>query len=342
MRWTNLKFSKNKVRKAGKILSSEKPSASDFLEAYEVLSNWRSAHAYPMNTIQIFLRQQARRIEKEAIVVQRLKRTPSIIGKLFREPNMDLDRMQDIAGCRAVLTSIEKTRKLEKRILDSRTRNTFHSKKDYIENPKNSGYRGIHLIYKYSGTKEDFNNLFVEIQLRSKIQHSWATAVEVVDTFTNQALKSNQGQEIWADFFRFASAEFSLLEKCPIDKTLESLDTKNELKRLLDELQVIPKLKAFSVTTRHLTKIPNNKNEYHILILNTKDASIALLTFPLSKLQEATEKYSALEVESKDDPTMNVVLVSSQSIRELRKAYPNYFADTREFIANIEKCITLK
>lgn len=342
MRWTNLKFSKSKVRKAGKVLSSQEPSFDDFLEAYEILSNWRSAHAYPMNTIQIFLRQQAKRIEKEAIVVQRLKRTPSIIGKLFREPKMDLDRMQDIAGCRAVLSTIDKTKRLERRILESRTRNTFHSKKDYIQSPKNSGYRGIHLIYKYNGTKEDFNNLFVEIQLRSKVQHSWATAVEVVDTFTNQALKSNQGQEVWADFFRFASTEFALLEKHPINNNLAGLDTKNELKRLLNDLQVIPKLKAFSVTTHHLTKIPNNKNEYHILILNTKDASIALLTFPLSELQQATEKYSELEVESKDDPTKNVVLVSSQSIRELRKAYPNYFADTREFISNIEKCIKQK
>ena len=251
---------------------------------------------------------------------------------------MDLDRMQDIAGCRAVVSTTSKEKKLEQKIVDSKTRNKLHSKKDYIKNPKETGYRGIHLIYKYDGTKQDYTNLFVEIQIRSKIQHSWATAVEVVDTFTNQALKSNQGQEDWKDFFRYASNEFSKLEKTPNLKTLENEDTGKKLRELLDKLQVINKLKAFSVTTRHIENNPANDNEYYLLILNTEDASIGFITFAPSQLSEANKTYSEYEKNFKNDETKNVVLVSSFSIKELKKAYPNYFADTREFISNLEKC----
>ena len=42
-----------------------------------------------------------------------------------------------------------------------------------------SGYRGVHLIYRYnSDRKTEYNTLLIEMQLRSQLQHAWATAVE--------------------------------------------------------------------------------------------------------------------------------------------------------------------
>jgi len=40
----------------------------------------------------------------------------------------------------------------------------------------------------------------IEIQIRSKLQHIWATAVETVGFFTGQAIKSNEGEKEWNDF----------------------------------------------------------------------------------------------------------------------------------------------
>ncbi len=69
--------------------------------------------------------------------------------------------------------------------------NTLAQKDDYIEHPKESGYHGIHLIYQYRSDKRtDNNSLKIEVQLRSQLQHAWATAVETVGTFVQQALKS--------------------------------------------------------------------------------------------------------------------------------------------------------
>jgi hypothetical protein len=41
----------------------------------------------------------------------------------------------------------------------------------------------------------------IEVQLRSKIQQSWATAVEVVDTFTSQSIKTERCQKKLESFF---------------------------------------------------------------------------------------------------------------------------------------------
>src|SRR5699024_10065236 len=148
---------------------------------------------------------QSAKIDANSIVVQRLKRTPSIVGKLKRIQGMKLHRMQDISGCRSVVENVNKVRALRNSIVNSRTRHKLHREDDYISTPKPSGYRGVHLVYKYNGQKPAYQDYFVEIQLRSRVQHAWATAVEVVEHFTKQALKASQGNRDWLDFFQYAS-----------------------------------------------------------------------------------------------------------------------------------------
>ncbi len=88
--------------------------------------------------------------------------------------------------------------------------------KDYIQNPKKDGYRGVHLIYRYKSDKiSTYDGLLIEVQIRSKIQHAWATAIEIVDLFTGQAIKSNEGEEEWKEFFRLVSSAFAKIEKQP-------------------------------------------------------------------------------------------------------------------------------
>ncbi len=87
---------------------------------------------------------------------------------------------------------------------------------DYIANPKTTGYRSVHLVYKYSNEKNPaYNGLHVELQIRSKLQHAWATAVETLGTFLEQALKSSEGEKELLDFFALAGSAFAHLEGCP-------------------------------------------------------------------------------------------------------------------------------
>lgn len=81
---------------------------------------------------------------------------------------------------------------------------------DYVQEPKESGYRSIHFIYKYKSENKDVDGAKVELQVRTKLQHSWAMAVETAGLITSTPLKSSMGSEEWLDFFK--------IEKGIIDK----------------------------------------------------------------------------------------------------------------------------
>ncbi len=137
---------------------------------------------------------RAKKIDRRAIIAQRLKRLMSIQVKLLRNDNMALSQMQDIGGCRAVVRSVSQVDRLVKAYDDwSRSRPLvgaeFVKKYDYIDHPKKDGYRSVHLIYKYRSASQgqgSWNGLRIEVQIRSRQQHAWATAVETVDTITRQ------------------------------------------------------------------------------------------------------------------------------------------------------------
>lgn len=339
MKWTLPENGKKKVRKAGDALIEEWTDLDKVLDSFGVLSNWRSAHAYPMHSMLMLLRDKAVKIDKQATVVQRLKRTPSILAKLRREHGMKLDRMEDIGGCRAVLSNTSQAQRLSNALKSSRTTHHLHRERNYIDNPKPSGYRGIHLVYKYGGSKPEYKNMAIELQVRSLIQHSWATAVEVVDAFTKQALKASQGDDDWLAFFRAASAELAKLEKCPIDPKFAGVDTGHVVQELMEKLNVVNRLKTFAVSTKHLGEDHKNKSDYFILILDFQDAVIKVKRFSMSRFDEATEEYAELEKQLRKNDNKDVVLVAASSIHGLKKAYPNYFADTSAFVKNLEKAL---
>src|SRR3546814_14420154 len=91
---------------------------------------------------------------------------------------------------------------------------------DYIRSPKSSGYRSIHLVLKYKSKKyPEYNNLLLEVQIRTHAQHSWATAVETVGAVLGQALKSSEGEAAWLSYFQYASLALEYMEK-PIFTTI--------------------------------------------------------------------------------------------------------------------------
>lgn len=76
--WTVAIYSKKAVMRAGECLIDPFVTNDQYSTAMDILSNWRAAHAYPMHSLLMMLRKKASSVDKKAIVVQRLKRTPSI------------------------------------------------------------------------------------------------------------------------------------------------------------------------------------------------------------------------------------------------------------------------
>jgi ppGpp synthetase/RelA/SpoT-type nucleotidyltranferase len=171
-----LKYSKREIDKAGNALSGLHHVKMSYNDAIEILENFRSIHIHPLNVFRMSLQKKSREIDNNILVSQRLKRAPSIISKLKKETTMALSQMQDIGGLRAVVNNLKDVYRLKDAIRSSEKQLAFKStllkEKDYIMAPKESGYRSIHLIYKYEKNVSIYNQCRIEIQLRTKIQHA--------------------------------------------------------------------------------------------------------------------------------------------------------------------------
>jgi ppGpp synthetase/RelA/SpoT-type nucleotidyltranferase len=185
------KYSKSKIDKAGEILKIKTDTSKEVGEALNILSEWRAYHAIPLSSFAKVLKDRAQKVSHHAIVAQRLKRTPSILLKLSNHKTMRLSAMQDIGGLRVILDSSKEVYELLQLYKRSRSKHSLFSLNDYIEKPKEDGYRSIHLVYKL---KKD-PSLFLEIQLRSQLQHIWATGVEVFGTLKNSSFKWRSPQK---------------------------------------------------------------------------------------------------------------------------------------------------
>jgi hypothetical protein len=106
MAWAKPLYSRTRVTNAGFEYIDPATTPEEREIALAVINNWRTSHHYPLNTLQIYLRRQARQYDDDPTVAQRIKRLPSIRHKLERFNGMELARMQDIGGCRAVLSSV--------------------------------------------------------------------------------------------------------------------------------------------------------------------------------------------------------------------------------------------
>ncbi len=280
------------------------------------------------------------------LVSQRLKRLESIIYKIDLNDSMGLGGMQDIGGYRVVLRDTKDLIKL-KMVLQKNRNHKLIKINDYIEKPKFSGYRSIHLIYSYNSKIEKYNGLRLELQIRTKLQHNWATAVETVGLITKTSLKSSQGPDEWLYFFKVVSSLFAIIENLPViqehaSKTIEELML--ECEYLLSKLNVINILKGLRISANKIDE-NNYPGDYYIVLIKAQEKKVQILSFKKNDLERASNEY--LKIEKSIQGSSNaVVLVSSNSIKSLKDAYPSYFLDTSHFIYALEKisegCNTMK
>lgn len=337
--------SKNKINKAGKILKDLSSTQEDLAGAREIASRWRACHAYPINTFQSTLRRKIKKYSGETIVAQRLKRMPTIIDKLKRYPAMQLTTMQDIGGVRAVLESVDDVYKLVADYKDTvRFAHELIREDDYIQEPRSAdGYRSIHLIYKYKNKQNiEYDGLRLELQIRTKLQHIWATAVETMGTFLGQALKSRQGDQEWLDFFAIVSSAFAIREKKPKLPRFNNL-TKQETYQLVataeSKIGALEKMAGFSVAVQALTEKPRKGWAYHLIVLNSLERVVRLIPFDRESFSEANKLYSEYEIRAAEGEKIEPVLVSAGPLGNLRSAYPNFFLDISDFVRNVEEIV---
>jgi hypothetical protein len=341
MTWETPQYSRSKVDRAGDILINNLRSPTDEEWALYVINNWRASHSFPLNTFQMFLRGRARQVDPSALIAQRVKRLSSIEYKLRMQPGMKLSRMQDIGGCRAVVADVPAVRELRDLYRFSHLKHPLVKEDDYISEPKRSGYRSIHRVYRYASDRSStYNGLQIEVQMRSQLQHAWATAVETVGTFLQQSLKASQGSDDWLRFFALMGSAVARLENAQLvpDTPTSRTGLIRDLKHYIECLDVDRKLSAYARTIRTLEKPEIRGAHYFLLDLRPSEGTITVTAFPRSELPAATARY--LDVERHlTGAGSEAVLVSVESLGLLRRAYPNYFLDTGVFLDTVKRAI---
>ena len=343
MNWQVLKYSPAEVKRAGKLIRDPNCSAEDYFSSVLVLDNWRAAHAYPLHVIYVNLRRHAKNFP-ETIVAERLKRLDSIVRKLDRFQNMSLWTMQDLGGCRVIVPTM---RQLYKIASDYEHSRILHFKKyedDYLVHPKSSGYRSLHQVYQYhSDTSEVYNNnMLIEVQFRTHLQHSWATAVETLGLFTNQSIKSGQCDDETNRFFALVSSLFANEERSiAVPNTPNNVDeTIKEIRELNQSGHYLAKLRAINVAANHIPTKSTEDIGYVILNVSLADRKLSMYYFKASEHSRALDYYQAIESRRSREKT-DAVLVRTSSIRALKLAYPNYFADNSIFLDKVDKFLML-
>lgn len=331
-----LKNSKSSIKKAGRHL---RKGAIGKLrdESIAIIHDFRASHSYPLMLIKNHLWRQAKKINPEVIIARRLKRLPTIINKLERKtldgvsPNaIEVVRMQDIGGCRAIFDSYDDVIKLIKRLHESKCVHEIKSTTDYNSKPRGSGYRGVHLIFDcYRQTK--LNNPWkghkIEVQVRTLLQHAWSTAIEMIDFFEGTELKTGQiSHEQWRRFFFLLGGLFSHIDCIKRMPRGEFDSYVKEIKHLEVELDVLTKLNGYNMITDTLESESTASGVYLITIFkHENEYETVVRWFSEEQRNSAVEQYDLMELEPSIYQT---ALIGSDGAKEIKQAYPNFFADT--------------
>lgn len=324
-----MSLSKKQISRAGDVLRQIDLPAAEQHAAMSVLGQWRAEHQPAMKSVRDALDTRCSHIRKRYLIAQRLKRTPSIVRKLRRFSGMQMARMQDIAGVRVIFPKIHDVYALFSTIQGGFPHELAHPAHDYIDQPKADGYRSIHQVVRHS------SGYCVEIQIRTELEHAWATAVEVMGTIENQSIKTGEGSEGVRRFFVLASALFAKVEDTPLPPDCEG-DIAAELKELDAKLHILSRLAG--VTTMVEGQGGREKGGYYVIALSGEESSIT--HFTEKQFDRAQAMYTALEENSSADE--DVVLVSAGSLHDVKQAYPNYFLDTKKFINSVQRCTRVR
>lgn len=341
------KYTKKEIANAGKILSGtiihDPDKADEISEVFRIAYNWRDSHAFPMRRIRHELIRGLRQEGIAGLTSARMKRMTSIRRKL-RASSIRLQQIQDLGGCRAILEHSTDVTAVIRRYREGASHHLVHGESDYIAAPKVDGYRSYHCVLRFR-PKYDHDVPYVdqkiEIQVRTRLQHSWATAVEAVGMMHGEDYKSGEGSLNWRRFFALMSAEFAEQEGCAVvaDTPVQRKERHQELEHLAAKLDAVRFLetmnKALNVIDRNIAA---NAKLFLIQFQRQPGAFDSIVRVKgFHGPEGAAESYGAEEAAN---ASVNSVLVEVDKAENLKSAYPNYFLDVTMFTDKLRDILT--
>ncbi|MDJ0645631.1 MAG: RelA/SpoT domain-containing protein [Flavobacteriaceae bacterium] len=303
-----------------KICKSEGPLEANVLDN---LQYFRLSFTSPLTEIFREVTSLSTKVHRASIVAFRLKRIGTIVNKIHRNPRMKLSRMGDIAGIRCIFYNEREVYKFIDLI-----RQNFNTKgriRDYIKEPKEIGYKAVHIhvVHEASGKQ-------VEVQVRTINHHNWATLVEITDLLYDLRLKEI-GPSSHPDFAKF----HSLLSS---DKELTK-DEANLIYDVLNEFDFITKL--YNTFIRNISEVKKQwlgkKTSDSFHLISVKKGEIPVLE-SFSSFESAEQAYYE---KYKKDSEAEIVLthIRKPNFQQISIAYSNYILSYHTFMKDIEPII---
>ena len=315
-----------KLREGIELTEEEKLEFDNFREAHNIIIKLFTIELKKVN------------FSKQHLTASRNKRIETIISKLCRPEKPKLDRIHDIAGTRIIFENIKSLEDYID-ILENTELVNFKEKinedknrYNYIKNPKSDGYRSIHKVFYYSSNipystlnEKRFNleNKKIELQLRTRLQHIWATTVEIYDIINKSNIKTGTHNKLETKeglFFKKCSLVFEGIESNDVEKIKINI---NEIFRDKDLVEIYNRLKG----------IKNIKNIQLPKTLGSDEVFILITDLNKGK----TTFFTTDPIEKNDKGEYILLLLTLGDIKKLKNVYPNYFLNTNEFISILKK-----
>jgi len=345
-------YSNNAVKKSGRRLRKKE---GDLKSATATIQQFRAAHEKPLNTIAYLIGRCCRDLGIDVNPVTRLKRLETIIDKLQRksldgntENKTCVTNMNDIGGCRAIfpdLSSLEQVRSQLQGTVDKVGRIRIKNIDNYIATPKanDCGYRSLHVIYRYDhASGKSFN---IEAQLRTRLQHLWATTVEIVDILEGTKIKTHSHssnkdksdlQIKWEELLSIMSRYIADAEGAIKLDIKEKDQFSIRLHELNNEINALVRLKTFKILSEKVEAGCDDKTE-HVLLIIDENSLKQIFSDEFDNYSQAISVYNAAEKVTRSQAGINTLLISTKNMEQLSEAYPNYLGDCASFILLLQE-----
>ena len=334
-----------KLREGIELTEEEKLEFDNFREAHNIIIKLFTIELKKVN------------FSKRHLTASRNKRIETIISKLCRPEKPKLDRIHDIAGTRIIFENIKSLEDYID-ILENTELVNFKEKinedknrYNYIKNPKSDGYRSIHKVFYYSSNipystlnEKSFNleNKKIELQLRTRLQHIWATTVEIYDIINKSNIKTGTHNKLETKeglFFKKCSLVFEGIESNDVEKIKINI---NEIFRDKDLVEIYNRLKGIkNIKNIQLPKTLGSDEVFILITDLNKGKTTFFTTDPIEKNDKQdtfliNASYRRLE-EKNTKGEYILLLLTLGDIKKLKNVYPNYFLNTNKFISILKK-----
>lgn len=334
-----------KLREGIELTEEEKLEFDNFREAHNIIIKLFTIELKKVN------------FSKQHLTASRNKRIETIISKLCRPEKPKLDRIHDIAGTRIIFENIKSLEDYID-ILENTELVNFKEKinedknrYNYIKNPKSDGYKSIHKVFYYSSNipystlnEKRFNleNKKIELQLRTRLQHIWATTVEIYDIINKSNIKTGTHNKLETKeglFFKKCSLVFEGIESNDVEKIKINI---NEIFRDKDLVEIYNRLKGIkNIKNIQLPKTLGSDEVFILITDLNKGKTTFFTTDPIEKNDKQdtfliNASYRRLE-EKNTKGEYILLLLTLGDIKKLKNVYPNYFLNTNKFISILKK-----